>query len=47
MIGFRHPNVISYKESFFDDASLSLCIVMELCDGGDVAKKIERAKLSG
>ena len=39
-----HPNIISFKESFFDDASLSLCLVMELCDGGDASQRIERAK---
>lgn len=34
-------NIIQYKESFFDDHTGSLCIVMELCDGGDLLKKIE------
>lgn len=34
-------NIIQYKESFFDDLSGCLCIVMELCDGGDLLKKIE------
>ena len=34
-------NIIQYKESFFDDHSGCLCIVMELCDGGDLLKKIE------
>jgi NIMA (never in mitosis gene a)-related kinase len=47
LASIEHPNVISYKESFFDDSSLSLCIIMELCDGGDVLKKIEYCKLSG
>lgn len=36
----KHPNVIQYKEAFLDEQSQSLCIVMELCDGGDVFQKI-------
>lgn len=32
----NHPNVIGYKEAFFDDANNMLCIVMEHADGGDV-----------
>jgi serine/threonine protein kinase len=36
----RHPNIISYKESFFEDMTSSLCIVMELADGGDLLNKI-------
>jgi NIMA (never in mitosis gene a)-related kinase len=38
---FRHPNVISYKESFFEDATSTLCIIMEYADDGDLLKKIE------
>jgi len=33
---FRHPNVIAYKEAFFDESSSTLCIVMEFADGGDL-----------
>ena len=36
----RHVNVIAYKEAFFDDASSTLCIVMEFCGGGDIYNKI-------
>jgi len=32
----RHPNVIAYKEAFFDESSSTLCIVMEFADGGDL-----------
>jgi serine/threonine protein kinase len=38
-VNYRHPNIICYKESFFDENNL--CIIMELCDGGDVLQKIE------
>jgi NIMA (never in mitosis gene a)-related kinase len=37
---FRHPNVVSYKEAFFDEITNSLCIVMDYADGGDVYNKI-------
>lgn len=36
----RHPNIISYKEVFFDDSTNSLCLVMEYADGGDLYKRI-------
>lgn len=32
----KHPNIISYKESFLDKESESLCIVMEIVDAGDL-----------
>ena len=35
-----HPNVVSYKESFFEDQTSSLCIVMDFADGGDLLGKI-------
>jgi NIMA (never in mitosis gene a)-related kinase len=40
LASITHPNVISYKEAFFDDDSESLCIVMEYADGGDLYQKI-------
>lgn len=30
------PNVISYKESFIDEPSQCLCLVMEFADNGDL-----------
>ena len=36
LASIQHPNVISYKEAFFDNQSESLCIVMELVDAGDL-----------
>ena len=32
----RHPNVVGYKEAFFEDASQSLCLVMDFADDGDL-----------
>lgn len=44
LASIEHENIIQYKESFFDDASKSLCLVMELCDGGDILNAIESYK---
>jgi len=33
-----------HKDAFFDETSHSLCIIMELAENGDLAKKIETAK---
>lgn len=35
-----HPNIIGYKEAFFEDLTSSLCIVMEYADGGDLLGRI-------
>jgi NIMA (never in mitosis gene a)-related kinase len=42
-----HPNVISYKEAFFDNDSECLCIVMEYADGGDLYQRILEYKKKG
>ena len=39
-----HPNVIGYKEAFFEDKTNSLCVVMEFADGGDVLQMINQKK---
>lgn len=36
LASINHPNIIGYKEAFFEDASNCLCIVMEHADGGDI-----------
>jgi NIMA (never in mitosis gene a)-related kinase len=43
----NHPNVIGYKEAFWDDEKSSLNIVMEYADDGDLHSKIERMKKEG
>ena len=40
----QHPNVISYKEAFWDDNTNSLNIVMEYADDGDLYTKIKKMK---
>ena len=31
-----NPYIVSYKEAFYDDASSSLCIIMDFAGGGDL-----------
>ena len=40
LASIRHPNVISYREAFFDVATQSLCIIMQHADDGDLLQKI-------
>ena len=42
LASISHPNVISYKQAFFDQESKTLCIVMEYCEGGDLYQKIQQ-----
>jgi serine/threonine protein kinase len=43
LASISHPNVIAYKEAFYDPVSSSICIVMEFADNGDLEKKIEES----
>ena len=40
LASINHPNIISYKEAFFDEDSRSLCLIMEFADGGDLYQRI-------
>ena len=42
LASLSHPNIISYKEAFFDDNSKTLNIVMEYANDGDIDKKNKR-----
>lgn len=44
LASIHHPNIAGYKEAFFEEATQSLCIVMDYCDGGDLQSKINTAK---
>jgi len=44
LASINHPNIIGYKEAFFEDQSSSLCIVMEFADGGDLTSIINSHK---
>ena len=39
-----HPNVISYKEAFFDEKNNSLNIIMEYANNGDLQTEINKKK---
>ena len=47
LASIKNPNVISYKEAFFDDETQCLCLVMEFADGGDLYKKIQLYQTKG
>ena len=44
LASINHPNVISYKQAFFDAESETLCIIMEYADGGDLYQRILDSK---
>ena len=44
LASIKHPNVIGYKEAFWDDNGLCLNIVMEYADDGDLETKIKKTK---
>ena len=39
-----HPNIIAYKESFWNWKNKTLNIIMEYCDDGDLESKINKMK---
>ena len=43
----NHPNVIGYKEAFWDDSQNTLNIVMEYADDGDLQTKISKMRKDG
>ena len=43
----KHPNIVGYVESFFDEEEDIFIIVMELCEYGDFGKIIKRKKFLG
>lgn len=44
LASIQHPNIIGYKEAFFEESTQSLCIIMEFADGGDLLKLISNHK---
>ena len=41
LASLSHPNIIGYKEAFYDEPSKTINIVMEYADDGDIDKKIK------
>lgn len=42
LASIHHPTIIGYKEAFFEDASASLCLVMEYAEDSDLYNKITK-----
>lgn len=40
LASISHPNIVNYRDAFFDDRTQTLCVVMELADAGDIQKRI-------
>ena len=36
LASIEHPNIVGFKDAFFEESSYSLCIIMEMADGGDL-----------
>jgi NIMA (never in mitosis gene a)-related kinase len=47
LASIEHPNIVAYKDAFFEESSQTLCIVMEYADGGDLQTKINELKKFG
>jgi NIMA (never in mitosis gene a)-related kinase 1/4/5 len=47
LASIKHPNVIAYKEAFFDDESQCLCLVIEFANSGDLYQKIQYYQKKG
>ena len=44
LASINHPNVVGYKDAFFDNLTGDLCIVMEFAGGGDLMAIIDKKK---
>jgi len=44
---FSHPNIIGYKEAFFEDSTSTLCLVMEFANDEDLYQKILKHQKNG
>lgn len=47
LASIQHPNIVGFKDAFFEESTYSLCIVMEMADGGDLQSKINELKKDG
>ena len=41
LASLSHPNIIGYKEAFYDENSRTLNIIMEYADDGDISHKVQ------
>ena len=47
LASLNHKNIIAYKESFIDEPSNTINIIMEYADDGDIESKIKYNKKNG
>ena len=47
LASIRHKNIIGYRAAFLDEASKTLCIVMEFANDGDLLHKIQDLRKKG
>ncbi|KAK2141644.1 hypothetical protein LSH36_1062g00012 [Paralvinella palmiformis] len=43
LAGLKHPNIVAYHDSFFDELDENLCIIQDYCDGGTLDEVISEA----
>lgn len=44
LASLNHPQIIAYKDAFYEESTSSLCIVMEFAEGGDLQQLINKHK---
>ena len=44
LASLEHPQIISYKDAFYEESTKSLWIIMEFADGGDLQQLIDKTK---
>ncbi|KAM3138397.1 hypothetical protein pb186bvf_009483 [Paramecium bursaria] len=42
LASIAHPNIVAYKEAFYNETSQSLCIIMEFANEGDLHERIKQ-----
>lgn len=42
LASINHPNIISFKEAFFEESENCLCLVLEYADSGDLYQRIQK-----
>jgi len=41
---FRHPNIVRYHDRIIDKEKMKIYIIMEFCDGGDLAALVKKLR---
>lgn len=42
LASINHPNIISFKEAFFEESENCLCLILEYSDSGDLYQRIQK-----